>query len=65
MNEGLKIQSYLDGKKSLALLVKLEILDAWRIDNDNLFHISTIVLKKLLLKVVVLTKFFFSVISSL
>lgn len=45
MNEGLKIQSYLDGKKSLALLLKLEILDAWRIDNDNLFHISTIVLK--------------------
>ena len=35
MNEGLKIQSYLDGKKSLALLLKLEILDAWRIDNDN------------------------------
>ena len=45
MNEGLKIQSYLDGKKSLTLLLKLEILDAWRIDNDNLFHISTIVLK--------------------
>ena len=40
MDEGLKIQSYLD-----ALLLKLEILDAWRIDNDSLFHISTIVLK--------------------
>ena len=62
MNEGLKIQSYLDGKKSLALLLKLEILDAWRIDNDNLFHNR---IKKLLLKVVVLTKFFLSVISSL
>ena len=36
------------------------MLDVWRTFNGNTFHMSTILLKKLLLNVVVLTKFFLS-----
>ena len=44
----------LENKKSLTPLLKLEILEACRTESGNTFHESTILLKKLNLKVSVL-----------
>lgn len=58
-------QVILEKRKSPTPLLKLEILEACQTESGSTFHESTILLKKLNLKVSVLAKFFFNVSSSL